>query len=146
MAIQFEHTIEVPQPPQKVFAVLDDLSQTPKWLSRCTGIEKLTAGENAVGTKLKYSYRECGRAGTMDGEIVDRAVSHRLSFRYEDKMMRVGVRFSMQPKGAGTHLTHSIDITPKKFLAKLFSFMIRKQLPKQTVEAMEKLRELLASS
>src|SRR5438045_8250939 len=113
MPIQFQHTIDLPQSPEQVFGVLADVSQTPRWLARCTGIEVLTPGPLAVGTKLRYSYREGGRVGVMDGEVVERVENESLSFRYDDRMMQVGVHFSMKPAGAGTRLMHSIDITPK---------------------------------
>lgn len=144
MPIEFAHTIDVPQPPEQVFGVLADVSQTPKWLARCTGIEVLDPGPLAAGTRLRYSYREGSRSGVMDGQVVERIENQKLSFRYDDKMMQVGVHFSLQPQGSGTRLTHSIDITPKTFLAKLFSPLIRRQLPKQTIGAMESLRGLLA--
>jgi carbon monoxide dehydrogenase subunit G len=145
MPIQFAHTIDVPQAPAQVFGVLDDFSQTPKWLARCTGIEQLSPGEKAAGTKLRYSYREGGRSGTMEGEIVARTPSERITMHYGDKMMGVVVDFHMVPNGSGTKLTHTIEISPKSFFTKLFAPMIRKQLPKQTVTAMESLRGLLAS-
>ena len=144
MAIQFEHEIDISQTPDQVFAVLDDVSQTPKWLARCTGIEKLSPGENAVGTKLRYSYKEAGRTGNMDGEITTRTPKERLTFHYYDKMMDVIVDFRISPAEQGTHMVHAITITPKTFFAKLFSGMIRKQLPRQTITAMESLRNLLA--
>lgn len=93
MAIHFEHGIEVPQPPERVFALLDDLSQTPKWLARCTGIEKVTPGENAVGTRLRYSYNEGGRSGIMEGEITARVSNERLTYHYQDAMMAGVVDF-----------------------------------------------------
>lgn len=145
MAIEFQHIIDLPQAPEKVFAVLADVSQTPLWLARCTGIEVLTPGPLAVGSKLRYSYKEGGRVGVMDGQVVDRVENRKLDFLYEDKMMRVGVHFTTDPApaGPGTQLTHAIDITPKTFFAKMLSPLIRKQLPKQTITAMESLRALL---
>jgi uncharacterized protein YndB with AHSA1/START domain len=145
VAIHFEHTIDVAQPPGRVFAVLADVSLTPQWLARCTGIEVLSPGPLAPGTKLRYSYREGGRIGVMEGEVVERAENEALSFRYDDRMMRVGVHFSMKPAGGGTRLTHSIDITPKTFFARLLSPLIRRQIPKQTINAMESLRSLLSA-
>ena len=65
--------------------------------------------------------------------------------RYGDRMMEVSVDFYLVPNGAGTKLTHTIDISPKSFFTKLFAPMIRKQLPKQTVTAMEALRGLLVA-
>ena len=79
----------------------------------------------------------------MDGEITARAPNERLTFRYSDAMMEVGVDFQVAPSPAGTKLQHTIDITPKTFFAKLMSPLIRRQLPKQTVTAMETLRGLL---
>src|SRR5438477_10262015 len=142
MPIHYEHSVDVAREPQRAFAVLDDVSQTPKWLARCTGIEKLTPGPNAVGTKLRYSFKEGGRSGVMDGEIVARTPNERLTMKYADKMMDVTVDFRMAKSGSGTRLTHAIEITPKTFMAKLFSPLIKRQLPKQTVTAMETLRGL----
>jgi uncharacterized protein YndB with AHSA1/START domain len=145
MAISFEHTVNVSKPPQRVFETLDDVAMTPKWLDRCTGIEKLSAGPNTVGTKLRYSYKDGGRRGQMDGEVTARAPGERLTMRYDDKMMEVVVDFRIAADSAGTRLTHAIAITPKTFFAKLFSPMIRRQLPKQTTTAMEKLKAMLES-
>lgn len=79
----------------------------------------------------------------MDGEITTRRPNERLTFKYVDKMMEVVVDFRTEAAGAGTKLTHAIDITPRTFMAKLFSPLIRRQVPKQTIGAMEKLKALL---
>ncbi|QCP55094.1 SRPBCC family protein [Trinickia violacea] len=145
MSIHFEHSILVPQSPDDVFATLDDFSATPKWLERCTGIEKLEPGPNSEGQALRYSYLEHGRAGVMEGRISVREPGRRLSMIYVDKMMQVTVDFRMALHNDGTELTHAVTIEPKTFFARLFSPMLRRQLPKQTVGAMEKLRGYLAS-
>jgi len=143
MSIRFEHAIDVARAPEHIFAVLDDLSQTPKWLSRCTGIEKLSPGPNAVGTKVRYAYREGGRTGTMDGEIRARTSGERLTMGYADKMMEVVVDFHMTKTDGGARLTPTIDIRPKSLMAKLFAPLVRRQLPQQTITAMESLRGLV---
>jgi carbon monoxide dehydrogenase subunit G len=143
MPIHYEHSLEVSRPPEDAFSLLDDVSQTPKWLERCTGIEKLTPGANAVGTKLRYSYKDGGRRGTMDGEITARQPNERLTMRYSDTMMDVVVDFRVAKADRGARLTHAIDITPKTFMAKLVLPLIRRSLPKQIVRAMEMLRGLL---
>ena len=143
MSIRFEHAIEVARGPEQIFAILDDLSQTPRWVSRCTGIEKLSPGPNAVGTKVRYAYREGGRTGTMDGEIRARTPNERLTVGYADKMMEVVVDFQMTKKDGGARLVHTIDIKPKSLMAKLFAPLVRRQLPQQTIAAMETLRGLV---
>jgi len=143
MPIVFQHAIDVAQTPEQVFAIVDDVARTPEWLERCTGIEKLTPGPNAAGTKLRYAFRDGGRTGIMEGVITTRVPNEHLAFRYDDPMMAVTVDFRMQRQGPGTHLVHTIEITPKTFAGKVFSPLIRRQLPKQTITAMHKLRALL---
>jgi carbon monoxide dehydrogenase subunit G len=143
MSIRFEHAIDVARGPEQIFAILDDLSQTPRWVSRCTGIEKLSPGPNTVGTKVRYAYREGGRTGTMDGEIKARTPNERLTVGYSDKMMEVVVDFQMTRKDGGARLVHTIDIKPKSLMAKLFAPLVRRQLPEQTIKAMETLRGLV---
>src|SRR5205085_666270 len=115
MAIHFEHAIDVSRDRARAFAVLDDVAQTPKWLARCTSIEKVTPGPNAVGTKLKYAYSDGGRSGVMDGEITARTPNERLTFKYGDKMMDVTVDFRVSQIEGGARLVHAIDIAPKTF-------------------------------
>ena len=112
-------------------------------LIRDGGIEKLSPGPNTVGTKVRYAYREGGRTGTMDGEIKARTPNERLTVGYSDKMMEVVVDFQMTKKDGGARLVHTIDIKPKSLMAKLFAPLVRRQLPQQTITAMETLRGLV---
>jgi carbon monoxide dehydrogenase subunit G len=143
MPIQFQHSIDVKRTPAEAFAVLDDFEKTPTWVERCTKLEKPEGGPNTTGQKLKYSYRERGRSGVMDGEIQVHEPGKHLRMHYWDKMLDVVVDFQVAPADGGARLTHTIDITPKAFMVKLFSFAIRRQLPQQTVQTMENLRRLL---
>jgi uncharacterized protein YndB with AHSA1/START domain len=143
MSIHFSHTVDLAHEPAKVFALFDDLARTPEWLERCVSIEKLSPGPNEVGSKLRYTYRDGGRTGTMDGEIVKRLPDERLTFRYADRMMLVEIDFHVTNAATGARLTHTIDITPQSLLGKLLSPVIRGQVPKQTIKAMDKLRSVL---
>jgi uncharacterized protein YndB with AHSA1/START domain len=141
---EYAHTENVAAQPETVFAILDDTSRTPEWLSRCTGIDKLTDGPNRVGTKLRYHYQDGGRTGVMEGEITAHEPGRHLTMRYLDKMMDVTVDFRTEPQGTGTALTHGIDIQPKGF-GKVFTPMIKRSLPKQTLDAMAKLKAIAES-
>jgi hypothetical protein len=124
-----------------VFAIIDDVSRTPDWLTRCTGIDKLDDGPNRVGTPLRYHYRDGRRTGTMDGEIVARAEDRHFAMRFTDSMMDVTVDFVAAPDGVGTTLTHTVDIATKGF-GLLFAPLIRRTLPRQTIDAMGRLKAL----
>lgn len=142
MPIDFEHALDVSAPAERVFGLLDDVARTPEWLERCSGIERLSDGPNTAGTKLRYSYREAGRTGTMDGEITAHEACRHLAMRYTDAMMDVTVDFRVDANGAGTLLRHRIAIAPKGLLGRAASPIIRRRLPDQTVAAMMKLKRL----
>lgn len=143
MSIRCEHSVDVRASAERAFALLDDLPQTPKWLAPCTALAKLTSGPNAVGDKLAYAYKQGGRSGTMEGEILTRTPNSRLVCRYLDAMMEVLVDLQVSPASGGSRLTHVITITPRTFAGKLMSPLISLGLPKQTREAMESLKRIL---
>jgi len=143
MSIHFEHALDVACEPERAFALLDDFEQTPRWLERCTGIETLTSGPNVVGTKVRYSYRDVRRSGTMDGEVTVRVPNERLTLRYADGILEVVLDFRVERGVRGTRLVHAIEMKPRSLMMKLFAPLIRGQLPKQAVQAMESLRRLL---
>lgn len=142
---RFSHTLSVTAAPATVFGILDDLSRTPQWLSRCTGIDKLAEGPNDVGTPLTYHYADGRRSGTMDGQVIAREPDRHFAMKFTDRMMDVTVDFVSASDGVGTTLTHTIDIATKG-IGRLFTPLIRRDLPKQTIDAMTKLKALAESS
>lgn len=143
MSIHFELAVDIAGSPEQVFAVLDDLARTPNWLDRCTSLEKLSPGPNAVGSRLRYAYREGGYTGVMDGEIVARVPGERLTCSYRDKLLAVTVDFRMTRIATGTRLTHAIEIVPQTLLARLMAPVIRGHLPGQTTVALERLKSAI---
>jgi hypothetical protein len=143
--IRYEHAETIRTTPEHAFAAMDDLPLTAKWLPPCVSLEKIGAGPNAPGDKLRYVYRQGGRQAEMAGEIVARTPGERLHCTYFDSMFEVSVdlRVTAAPEGALT--THVIEITPKKFFARLMSPLIRLGLGKQTRQAAANLKMLLES-
>jgi hypothetical protein len=146
MPIRYEHAETVRTTPERAFAVIDDLPMTAKWLPPCVSLEKVGPGPNAPGDTLRYVYKQGGKQAEMAGEIVARQPGKRLHCKYFDPMFDVSVdlRVAAAPEGAVT--THVIEITPKKFFARLMSPLIRLGLGKQTREAAANLKTLLESS
>src|SRR5680860_297798 len=124
----FSHSLVVNAPQSEIFAILDD-------------------GPNKTGTRLKYHYKDGKRTGEMDGHITVHDPDNHITMLYTDKMMDVTVDFvALLGKAEGTtSLTHTIDIRTKGF-GKIFSPIIRRTLPKQTTDAMNRLKALAASS
>jgi len=146
MAIHYEYSVEVNSSPEQAFAVIDELARTPEWLCVCVSLEKLTQGPNKVGDKLKYTFKQGNRTGVMDGEITARTPGEKLTYRFDDKMFQVVIDFNISPTSAGAKMTHVITITPKTFVGKLMTPLIRLGVPKQTKDAMHALRAILDSA
>lgn len=144
MSIAYEHSVEVQCSVNQAFDLIDDLPRTPEWLGPCTKLENVTSKSgNSVGDKLKYSYKQGGQAGVMDGEIVTLDRDRRHVCRYYDKMFEVVVDLRVSSHGNGCRLTHLITMTPKTFIGRMMSPLIRMGLKKQTVDAMNSLKTLL---
>ena len=143
---RYARTEVVDAPPSAVFAILDDVTRAPEWLERCTRLDNVSGGPTAVGTRLKYYYRDGRRTGVMDGEVVAREQDHKLTNRFTDKMMDVTVDFDVEPgpTAGQTRLTHTITIDTKGF-GKIFTPVINRQLPGQTEGAMTQLKRLAES-
>jgi hypothetical protein len=62
---------------------------------------------------------------------------------YHDSMFDVSVDLRVAPAPDGSLTTHIIEITPKTFMAKLMSPLIRMGLGKQTRTAAGNLKKLL---
>jgi uncharacterized protein YndB with AHSA1/START domain len=142
----YSHTETVNASPAAVFAILDDVTRAPEWLKRCTRLDNLSGGPTAVGTRLKYHYKDGSRTGVMDGSVVAREQDRKLTNRFTDKMMDVTVDFDVAPGAMPdqTTLTHTVTIDTKG-LGKVFTPMIRRQLPAQTTGAMAELKRLAES-
>jgi hypothetical protein len=143
MPIRFEHSEFIRATPERVFAVIDNLPLTAKWLPPCVSLEKVGQGPNAVGDKLRYVYKQGGRTGEMAGEIVTRTAGQRLHCKYFDGSFEVSVDLRVAAALEGALSTHVIEIAPKTFFGKLMSPLIRLGLRRQTREAAARLKALL---
>lgn len=145
MSIRCEHAESIRVTPERVFAAIDDLALTPKWLPPCVSLSKVGSGPNKPGDKLHYVYKQGGKTGEMSGQILAREPGKRLHCVYEDSTFKVSVDLLVAPENGGTLSTHIIEITPKRFFMGLMSPLIRMGLKKQTLEAAGNLKKLLES-
>ena len=145
MPIRYEHAETVAATPERTFAVIDDLALTSKWLPPCVSLSKVGDGPNSPGDKLRYVFKQGGRQNEMAGEILARTPGERLHCKYVDSSFDVSVDLRVSPASDKTLTTHIIEITPKTFIGKLMSPLIRLGLGKQTRDAAKNLKKILES-
>jgi carbon monoxide dehydrogenase subunit G len=143
MPIHCEIDLEIARPADAVFAFLDDPDKAPTWLGRCVKLERV-GDARGKGAKLKYTYKDPGRTGTMDGEVTAWEKDRLLELHYVDKMMEVSIKFELEPAGGSTtKVHHAVEIQPRGFFMKLMSPMIRSATRKQITKDTAKLRSIL---
>ncbi len=143
MSARYELTESIDAPVEQVFAVIDDLPLTSKWLPPCVSLTNRSAETNAKGDKLHYVYKQGGKQAEMEGEILERVVDKRLFCKYYDTMFDVYVDLVLAREGIKTLSTHKIEIVPKTFFGKMLSPLIRLGLRKQTRDAAKNLKRLM---
>lgn len=147
MAIAVELTEDIHATPERTWQLIDDLPRTAEWLPPCVSLAKVGSGPNAVGDTLRYVYQQGGGAPKeMSGRIVQRDAGSRLHCVYDDAMFSVSVDLLVAPAAQGTRTTHRIAITPKTFMGRLMSPLIRLGLKKQTRDAAANLKRLLEAA
>jgi hypothetical protein len=146
MPVHFEHDELVATTPDRAFALIDDLPQTAKWLPPCVSLEKIGSGPNAPGDTLKYVFSQGGRTKEMSGVITNRVPGARLHYTYTDSQFEVSVDLRVAAAPGGAMTTHIIDISPKSFIGRMMSPLIRLGLKKQTRDAASNLKRLLETA
>jgi len=142
----YTHTEQVNASPADVFAIIQNTDRTPEWLKRCTAIDRLEEGETREGLPLRYHYKDGNRTGVMAGTVSAFEAGRRMTMSFTDKITDVSVDFETADGATPgtTSLTHTIDIRTKG-LGKMFTPMINKALPRQTLDAMTNLKALAES-
>ena len=82
----------------------------------------------------------------MAGEILTRVPGERLHCKYADNSFEVSVDLRVVAAPGGTLTTHIIEISPKTFIGKLMSPLIRLGVGKQTRDAAANLKKLLEAA
>lgn len=145
MKLTSRQSIFVPRAPEQVFALIDDLSSTHKWMERCIRVQRYHQGENAVGDPLRCFYQGMTRDGVLSGAIVARQPASSLACEYAGRHARIGVDFTMRRQGEGTYLTHTVHVVPTTVLARLASPLIRRALVRHATGTVVALRRCLLS-
>jgi len=146
MTVSYQHEVIIHRMPAEVFAVIDDLPQTAKWLPPCVSLEKVGDGPSAEGDALHYVYRQGSKTAEMAGRILARQQDARLHCLYSDAMFDVSVDLQVATHAEGTLSSHQITMTPKTLFGRLLQPLIRLGLGKQTRDAATNLKTLLEST
>lgn len=109
-------------PTRRVFAVLCDFAQTPTWLDQCMHLELVDGGPPRTGARVLYRH-DVGQGGfeEMDGVIEQLTAPSALTLRYEDPTRVIIARWQLWETPAGCRVRHTLEILPRKLMARLMA-------------------------
>lgn len=119
------------QPVERVFAVMADVRNRPRWQENTRDVELLTDGEPGVGTRWRETVTGIG---TYEAEVVE-FERGRLWVEEADLDAgsgRIEVRFAPEDGGAATRVAVVVEIRlrgRKKLMEPVLGPMIRRQMP-----------------
>jgi len=139
--MEITRTLQVPRPPEEVFAYLQDFTTTEEWdpgTVRTTRLE----GEGGVGTRYRNVSRFLGRETELEYVVEQADSPGRLRLRGENKTVISEDTMTLTPTSAGTELTYRAEFTFKG-VARLVAPLLAPAFKRLGDEAEKGLREAL---
>ena len=137
----FSHSVELAQPPDAVFPWLLDQDKVPRWTSDLVRYEAdatLQAGAH-VTQVLKLGSSEL----PLNLELIRYEPPRAVETRTETNGVKLTIAYALEPAGAGTRLTQSLEAKAGSLTARMLIPVVQGRLEKKIVEDLEKLREVL---
>ncbi len=125
--------------PERVFAVLSDLSQAREWMPAIQRIEQNTSGSFGLGT----SWHEMRNAGKRTMESTIRVTTYQppasLGLLVEAKAMTGQLQFSLSPDAAGTKVHYEAEMRGRG-LMRLMSGTINRMMAQADADLLARLK------
>ena len=135
---EFSHTVEIPRPPAEVFPWLLSEDKVPQWTSHLERYERNEDG------KLRQVLDVSGRKIDVVLEVTRHEPPHRAQTRFSTNGIDVVSDYRLEPNGAGTRLTQSIDAKPTSLSARMLVPIVKPRLEQKVTEDLERLKETLS--
>ena len=141
---QFEFSILIDQPAEKVFALVDQPADYPRWQP-----DVIDAGEDSdstagVGAKGWQVRKVFGRAAKMTFEVTEYEVNKLKAFKSTSGPAKLEGAYLFEPVGEGTKFTIKFTSEPKG-LFKLAKPLLDRAITRQWQASLATLKNLLES-
>jgi len=140
---KYQMTIDIQQPVEKVFAVLDDAAQVTKWIGGLQSIEALTEGGNRVGAKAKHVYNENGRIIEMIEETLIYEPNKIVKIHGKTDGFELTAQYELEAIPGGTRLHYESETRMYGLFMRLMAFFINMSANNKVNEDLVRLKNLL---
>jgi carbon monoxide dehydrogenase subunit G len=137
----FSHSIDVSQAPADVFPWLLDEDKVPKWTGDLDTYEQL--GPLAQGSQVKQVLSFGGNRITVDLEVTVYDPPRAAETRFSSNGVDVTSVYALEPAGAGSRLTQTLDAKATSFTARMLIPVVQGRLEQKLTQDLERLKVLL---
>ena len=144
-AFTFEEFIA--RPPERVWAVLTDLTVAPRWRPMIVSMETEDGGPLRVGGNVKIVAEALGKRG----DRVSRTTTFERNRRWtlhsgEGSEIEGWYEFRLEAEGSGTRVIATCDLEAHGILSRLFLFLIGNTERRMRVEMLGNLKRVVEST
>ena len=139
----FEHTVEIPRPPEEVFPWLLEQDKVPRWTGHLERYEQLD-GSLGTGSRVRQVLEISGRTIDVELEITRYDPPRGAETRFETNGIKVVTEYALQGNGGGTQLTQSLEAKAGGLGGRMLLPVIQPRLEQKLTQDLERLREELS--
>jgi carbon monoxide dehydrogenase subunit G len=136
----FSHSVELSQPPEAVFPWLLEEDKVPQWTSDLQSYA--VDGTLARGAHVRQTLDLAGGL-KLDLEITEYDPPRGAETRFETNGVKITSVYILEPAGAGTRLTQTLDAKAGGLTARMLIPIVQGRLEKKLTEDLERLRGVL---
>jgi uncharacterized protein YndB with AHSA1/START domain len=119
--MRIERNVEIAAPPERVFAVVTDLSTHPRWRPSVREFRTADGGPPAVGSEIVEVVRFAGRDVRMRYRVTELESPRVFAADYVDGPIEVAIRFDCVSAEEGTLAVFTCD-TERPRIARVLPF------------------------
>jgi carbon monoxide dehydrogenase subunit G len=136
----FSHSVELSQPPEAVFPWLLEEDKVPQWTSDLQSYS--VEGPLGQGTKVRQALDLAGGL-RLTMEIVRYDPPRGAETFFETNGVKVSSAYVLEPSGAGTKLTQTLDAKASGLTARMLIPIVQCRLEQKLTADLERLRGVL---
>jgi uncharacterized protein YndB with AHSA1/START domain len=137
----FSHSVELAQPPEAVFPWLLEQDKVPQWTSDLARYE--TDGALRPGARVTQVLKMGGSELPLNLELIRYEPPRAVETRTETNGVKLTIAYALEPAGAGTRLTQTLDAKAGSLTARMLIPVVQGRLEKKVTTDLALLKGVL---
>jgi uncharacterized protein YndB with AHSA1/START domain len=139
----FSHAVVLPAAPDAVFPWLLEPELVPRWTGHLEAYERIGGNPTGAGSRFRERLVLSGSSFTVEIEVTRYEPPAAAESRFATNGVELHNVYALEPEGAGTRLTQSLDAHASSFGARMVIPVVRPRLERKLTEDLERLKATL---